>query len=86
MLPPSATVLVALSDTVVTSAGVSSLMTVVTLLAAPLAAMASKPPPPMVPSETTMVSPESAITSSSVARLKVALVAPAGMVTLTTRL
>ena len=63
----------------------SSLMVVVTELAAGLAEIASKPPPEMAPNSTTMVSPLSAKASSRVVRSKVAEVAPAGTVTLTTR-
>ena len=70
----------------ITSDGVGSLsvIVVVTLLAAGLAAIASKPPPLMPPSDTTTVSSASSITSLVVGSVKVALVAPAGIVTLTT--
>jgi len=84
MLPPSPTDAVALSDTVVTSGGTSSLIVVVTLLPAGLAVIASKPPPLIAPSDTTIVSPESAITSSLVGSANVTLLAPTGIVTLTT--
>ena len=84
MVPPSATDALALRLTVVASGEASSLIVVVTALLVGCAAIASKPPPLIAPSDTTMVSPLSAITSSSVARLKLALLAPAGMVTLTT--
>ena len=61
------------------------MMAVVTLLAALFTAMASKPPVPvMAPKVMMMFSDPSARRSSIVARLKVALLLPARMVTLAT--
>ena len=60
-------------------------MVVVTEAAAGVAELAPKPPQWDGPKPTTMVSPLSAKASSRVVRSKVAEVAPAGTVTLTTR-
>jgi hypothetical protein len=61
-------------------------MVVVTLLALPLTTRLSKLPPLAEATLTTSVSPLSASASSSVAMLKVALDAPAGIVTVATPL
>ena len=70
----------------IASVGVGSLsvIVVVTELLVPCAAMASKPPPLMPPSDTITVSFGSSSTSSVVGSANVTLVAPAGIVTLTT--
>ena len=62
----------------------SSTIVVPTALALPLMARLSKSPPVALTSETVKFSAPSASASSIVATLKVALLAPAGMVTLVT--
>ena len=85
MVAPSVTLPGPVRLTSTVSGVASSTSVVVTLLAGPTARFSKLPPvaPAMV---TITVSPESAKASSSAATLKVAEVAPAGMVTVVTPL
>ena len=84
VVAPSTTVPGPLRLTSTVSGAASSLIVVVTLLALPLTTRLSKLPPVADATLTTSVSPLSASASSIVAMLKVALLAPAGMVTAAT--